>query len=1065
LKDCYRTGKPRKQNMKPETEGMRKQQFYTRKSNKIQESIRQIFEDAGVDMPAVLQKNKGVFAVFDNSELGTRRQQMLCSMVGGVWGAVAKTIAPKNPQIATDALQKVMEKENIKQSIDAQKLLKSSFSHEQYSNQAALSSFHKAANQVFASNLISLLQTLPSGKARRPYLAIVAPSMTRSACSLCLGGEEITQYEWWAAKQHARFPGPGMPVPSVTHSKRKIKTPVLEELLRRLQSPDIFQKFAFGQKIVKLLNDKYCELDAVKLVTPLTQIIFDYMQSLTTDAAFVLDGICLPEDGDRCPNVAKEYGLRCYLCREHSGSHKYTPPSGISPTTLRKIISSLSAGEITSLAGLDDEDAIKGYGNFVRIREIAKEIFELLSLSHEELEEVLQQISDVEVFHKTNFVRHVSNGAIHVCGCLNCGFHSEVDPVPCMHRDHSHRGPCQDCINGFHLFEILEAKIALLATLDHLTPLHHDKIDELSGDLADCKINLRHYRAHLILKHTETKADDNMLLDMKDDEITIICDWKMKILSMFFRETMQQFFGKRGTSCLGFMLISNSDSPEMKNVQFHFFLTDDTTQDAFSVLTAKYILFSNLIPMHVKKVHFRADGAGCFSSNAIKAAMPLWKEWTGVEEKSYRISVSGGGKSNLDGLFGRLSFVLKRAVNRGGDFWDAKTVAEAVKMAGGISACSFHVFLPVRGDDWTTKVDCLKQYTKLHLLESGDILGFFHSEYGSGTVIRATEVNSKWTRGCIPSPPEYSWEPHSPLLNSEENALHTLKKNQVRNQEYRQKQLSENRKELDEKWQAETDLKMKAGLFPCCAVDKMRGCCRMVYSKKCWLDKHIVKNQHSFSSLSSHDYAVALMSEPGALLSPGSNPDRAFWTAEEIETIVNGDAQTEEQEWHALGCYNKPARKESFFKTIALKMDLERMYQHGLASGKTKYTPSSALQELKAMKDPLDPSRLKYSRRIGNVNGPLPTEQIVKQWFAIRSSNDKKSRLAATSETTQNNTNHSTVAIISSAYANMKIKVLKEILKQRNLPISGKNKAELVARLEANDGVEEVTNSLQVASL
>ncbi len=57
LKDCYRTGKTRKQNMKPETEGIQKQHCYTRKSNKPQESIRQIFEDAGVDMPAVLQKN------------------------------------------------------------------------------------------------------------------------------------------------------------------------------------------------------------------------------------------------------------------------------------------------------------------------------------------------------------------------------------------------------------------------------------------------------------------------------------------------------------------------------------------------------------------------------------------------------------------------------------------------------------------------------------------------------------------------------------------------------------------------------------------------------------------------------------------------------------------------------------------------------------------------------------------------------------------------------------------------------------------------------------------------
>ncbi len=69
---------------------------------------------------------------------------------------------------------------------------------------------------------------------------------------------------------------------------------------------------------------------------------------------------------------------------------------------------------------------------------------------------------------------------------------------------------------------------------------------------------------------------------------------------------------------------------------------------------------------------------------------------------------------------------------------------------------------------------------------------------------------------------------------------------------------------------------MKAGLYPCTVVDKTRGRCRMVYSSKSGLEKHLGKNKHSFCSLSSHDYAVTLMSEPGAMLSPGSNPDRAF---------------------------------------------------------------------------------------------------------------------------------------------------------------------------------------------
>jgi len=670
---------------------------------------------------------------------------------------------------------------------------------------------------------------------------------------------------------------------------------------------------------------------------------------------------------------------------------------------------------------------------------------------------------DVEVFHKTKFVRHASDEAIHTCGCLRCGFHCQDDPVPCAHRElHSHAGPCQNCKNGFLLFNVLETKIALLAALDHLTPLQQDNIDELSGDLADCKTNLLHYRSHLILKAVESKADDNMLLSMKDDEITITCDWKMKILPMFFRENMQAFFGKRGTSCIGFMLVSNSNSPDMKNVRFHFFLTDDTTQDAFSVLTAKYILYANLLPEHINKVHYKSDGAGCFSSNTSKAVMPLWEIWTGVKEKTYRVSVSGGGKSTLDGLFGKLSFVLKRVANKGGNFFDAKTIAEAVDSDGGINACSFHVYVPVRNNDWTTKVDFLKQYTKIELLDNGDFAGYFHSQYGSGSVIRAADINSKWVKGSIPSPPEYSWEEYSSLEKSTDTQ-HSLKKNQVRHEERRQKQLSENRQKLDKIWQSDINSKMKAGLCPCTAVDSTGAHCRMVYSSKLWLEKHIIKNEHSFSSLNSRDYALSFMSEPGSMLSPGSNPDRAFWTAAEIETVLCDEAG-DEQHWYAPGCYNKHARKQPFMKTAALKADLERMYEHGLINGNSKYTPASALQELKATRDPSDPTRLKYSRRIGNVNGPIPTEEIIKQWFSIQSSNKKKAQLLQAASQSDQTTNTEIPASLS-AYTNMTVKALKEILVTRKLPVSGKNKAELVARLVANDDVGEVVNRLENISL
>jgi hypothetical protein len=71
-------------------------------------------------------------------------------------------------------------------------------------------------------------------------------------------------------------------------------------LLRLLQNPDVFQKFAFEEKIEKLLNGKICELDAVRLVKPLSDIIFEYLHSLTADAALFLDGICIPVEGEHC---------------------------------------------------------------------------------------------------------------------------------------------------------------------------------------------------------------------------------------------------------------------------------------------------------------------------------------------------------------------------------------------------------------------------------------------------------------------------------------------------------------------------------------------------------------------------------------------------------------------------------------------------------------------------------------------------------------------------------------------------------------------------------------------
>jgi hypothetical protein len=75
----------------------------------------------------------------------------------------------------------------------------------------------------------------------------------------------------------------------------------------------------------------------------------------------------------------------------------------------------------------------------------------------------------------------------------------------------------------------------------------------------------------------------------------------MKILSCYFRENQGKFFGKRGTSLLGYMLIKNSPDPVarekgLKDVKMVMLVTNDSLQCEHSVACTKHFIYTN----HVK---------------------------------------------------------------------------------------------------------------------------------------------------------------------------------------------------------------------------------------------------------------------------------------------------------------------------------------------------------------------------------------------------------------------------------------------------------------------------------
>jgi hypothetical protein len=84
------------------------------------------------------------------------------------------------------------------------------------------------------------------------------------------------------------------------------------------------------------------------------------------------------------------------------------------------------------------------------------------------------------------------------------------------------------------------------------------------------------------------------------------------------------------------------------------------------------------------------------ASNLARMVQIMWGEWTGITEISNRVSVSGGGKSDLDGRFAFLGMALRKGVNAGASHWSAETtMAAAIKM-GDMAATVCATFMPVR---------------------------------------------------------------------------------------------------------------------------------------------------------------------------------------------------------------------------------------------------------------------------------------------------------------------------------------------------------------------------------
>ena len=344
--------------------------------------------------------------------------------------------------------------------------------------------------------------------------------------------------------------------------------------------------------------------------------------------------------------------------------HAYTPKHLLSPSTIEKLVKELTSGSITSRAGLDNIDVEKGTDNFNQMREIINTLAPF-ARDDSAKERILKKIDTCETYHKVDFERHLQqNDNKHICMCMHCGFYDEDnDPIQC--NSNHKQFPCQDCQDSFTIFDdLLDFHIKARTFIEssnlcEKNPEIYDDILQWETMIKNSERDLIDYRAHLAQKVSEHEFDKKEYADFENDESIVVMDYKMKVLACSYREKQLDWYSKRGISVLGVEIHLLIDGK--REVLYHFFISDDTNQDAEAVLCAKHYLYSEVLPKYnVKRVKFRSDGAGCFSSNDAKAAMKLWDDLAkaGVEsgkdvayETAYKVMVAGCGKTALDGKY------------------------------------------------------------------------------------------------------------------------------------------------------------------------------------------------------------------------------------------------------------------------------------------------------------------------------------------------------------------------------------------------------------------------------
>ena len=330
------------------------------------------------------------------------------------------------------------------------------------------------------------------------------------------------------------------------------------------------------------------------------------------------------------------------------------------------------------------------------------------------------------------------------CVADHCQQYSLSDPrdrdfqVLC---DHQHTDQCDRCDAMAEV--LLDVKNALAMMTDE--NIGADAKEELSF-IADKAIsNIQAWKAHLLRSLNQDQARLDVIDELDESSVLLIEDWAMKFLPCKYRETQQDWYGKRGLSWHVTVATRKIVATQELQMMTFVHVFQSCSQDSNAVLAIMEDIIGKLkaIMPTLKSVIYRQDNAGCYRSGATIIGASKASQFHGVTVKRLDFSDPQAGKGACDRKAATIKARMRIHLNEGNEIENAAQMVEAMRSSGGVS--SLHVTLCEMANPRTSAIVKFDGVSGVLNVEYGEDCITTWKAYGIGP--GKTFKLSKLTRG------------------------------------------------------------------------------------------------------------------------------------------------------------------------------------------------------------------------------------------------------------------------------------------------------------------------------